>query len=186
MNPRALLLPSLFAVAAVLAFLQTGCAHSDPSRFYLLTPTVAPASGTGEGTVGLRVHPLPDYLRRPELATRTSPHEVSYDEFSRWAEPLDRALPEILAADLGHALGQAMVPLYPWSSARPPTRIIQVRIERFDADAGGTVTLAATVGIGDSWREENVTVKAAAPVTPSTVVAAQCQALGELAQRLAK
>jgi uncharacterized lipoprotein YmbA len=186
MKPRSLVLPSLLAFVAALAFLQTGCARSAPSRFYLLTPTIAPAAGEARERVGLRVDPLPEYLRRPELATRESPQEVSYDEFSRWAEPLDRSLPQILATNLAHALGQAMVPLYPWTTARLPDRIIHVRIERFDADADGTVTLVATVGVGEFWQNQTITAKAAAPVTASTIVAAQCQALAELAQRLAK
>jgi uncharacterized lipoprotein YmbA len=181
MNMRNVL---LLAALAIVPLFQTGCAHSDPARFYLLAPTVAPGASESASNVGLRVDPLPDYLRRPELATRTSPHEVSYDEFSRWAEPLDRSLPEVLATNLARALGQPMVPVYPFSLSRQPERIIHVRIERFDADADGTVTLAACFCVQDTWAQETFTVKATSP-TPDAIVAAQCQALGRLAQRLA-
>ena len=170
---------------ALLILTQGGCARSDAARFYLLTPT-APAAPTTSpsGQVGLQVERLPDYLRRPELATRRGPHEVTYDEFHRWASPLDESLPLVLARNLARIKGVPLVPLYPWSAAAKPERVIHVRILRFDADATGKVILTACVGIDGNWREEAIDVQAPSN-QPNDIVPAQSEALAELARRIA-
>lgn len=173
----------LAALAAV-ALCLLGCARSAPARFYLLEPVLEAAAVPQPGTCGLRVDPLPDYLRRPVLATRTGPHEVAYHEYQRWAEHLDQALPAVLAENLARALGQTRVWLYPWDTTTPPGRVIRVRIERFDADPAGRVTLLVLSAEKDVWRRHTITT-AARSDAPADRVAAQSQALAELATRLA-
>jgi len=164
-----------------------GCAtRSAPTHFYLLSATLPPVTAAPAKTnVGLWVDPLPEYLRRPELAVRSGPNEVVYHDFQHWAEPLDRAVPTILAQDLARALGQSAIWLYPWTSATPPTRVFHVRIDRFDAAPSGAVTLTASVATGDTWQEHTVTAQADSP-TPASIVAAQSQALAQLAQAMAQ
>jgi len=186
MNTRHLV-PCFVAVGslALLVLTQVGCARSDAARFYLLTPTVPAAPKTStSGQLGLQIERLPDYLRRPELATRRSPHEVVYDEFHRWASPLDESLPEVLARNLARLKEVARIPLYPWSAAAKPERVIHVRIVRFDADVTGKVILTACVGLDGNWREE--TIEQQAPSNdPGDIVPAQSKALAELARRIA-
>ena len=170
-------------VAATLA--QLGCARTDPARFYLLAPVAPVGAATAAGSpLGLRVSSLPDYLRRPELATRRSPHEVEYDSFSRWAEPLEESVPAVLAANLARVRGVPRVPLYPWTTGAPPERVANVRIVRFDASPEGAVVLEADVGIGGEWRVESVAEQASS-ARAEAVVAAQSAALAELARRIA-
>jgi uncharacterized lipoprotein YmbA len=175
-------LPYLACVALAVA---GGCARSAPARFYMLSPVQHAAATAASPVVGLHVDTLPEYLRRPELAVRASANEVRYDEFSRWAEPLERALPRVLAADLAMALGQPMVPLYPWDLAKRPERILTVCIERFDADSAGQVTLVANTSVGDGWEKTTIRVAAASPAA-ADVVAAQSEALDQFAKQLAK
>lgn len=171
---------------AVVALWQTGCARSAPSHFYVLSTMLPPpATVSPEVRVGLWVDPLPDYLRHPELVTRHGPNEVAYHDFQRWAEPLDVAVPTILAQNLARALGQPTVLLYPWTAATPPSRIYHVQIERFEADPAGTVTLVADVAVGDTWHQHTITCQAES-AAPGDVVAALSQALAQLAQRMAK
>ena len=179
--------PCFLAVGslALLILSQVGCARSDAARFYLLTPTVPAAPKTStSGQLGLQIERLPDYLRRPELATRRSPHEVVYDEFHRWASPLDESLPEALAQNLARIKGVPLIPLYPWSAAAKPERVIHVRIVRFDADATGKVILTACVGIDGNWREETIDLLAPSN-QPDDIVPTQSKALAELARRMA-
>lgn len=176
---------ALLAVLALPVFWQSGCARSAPARFYLLEAILEPAAPSGEGSLGLRVDPLPDHLRRAELATRVGPHEIAYRDFHRWAEPLDQALPGVLAENLARATGQAKVWLHPWTVAPPPTRQIRVRIERFDADPLGRVVLVADSVEDGIWQRHRLEVEADSPASEA-VVAAKSQALAELAARLAK
>ncbi|MDX9981776.1 MAG: PqiC family protein [Lentisphaeria bacterium] len=181
MTPAALCRLAALALAGLCLF---GCARSAPARFYLLEPVLEAAAVPQPGTCGLRVDPLPDYLRHPMLATRIGPHEVTYHEYQRWAEHLDQALPAVLAENLARALGQTKVWLYPWDTTTPPGRVIRVRIERLDADPAGRVTLLALAAEKDVWQRHAVTVDARSD-DPADLVAAQSRALAELASRLA-
>jgi uncharacterized protein len=74
---------------------MAGCASTQPSRFYVLTdlasvesPPQVTTAGQGPA-VGVGPVTLPKYLDRPQIATRAGRHELAYDEFERWAEPLD-------------------------------------------------------------------------------------------------
>lgn len=179
--------PATFCRLAALAAVALGlfgCARSATSRFYLLEAVLEPAANPRHGTCGLRVEPLPDYLRRPVLATRIGPHEVTYHEYQRWAEHLDQALPAVLAENFARALGQTKVWLYPWATTTPPERVVRVRIERFDADPAGRVTLLAIAAEQGVWQRHAISVQARSD-DPADLVAAQSQALAELASRLA-
>lgn len=168
------------------ALWQTGCVRSAPTHFYLLNAALPPvATAPAKSNVGLWVDPLPEYLRRPELLVRSGPNQVTYHDFQHWAEPLDQALPAILAQDLARALGQPAVWLYPWTSPTPPTRVFHVRVDRFDADPTGLVTLMASVATADTWQQHTITCQAESP-TPASIVAAQSQALAQLAQAMAQ
>ena len=107
-----------------------------------------------------------------------------YDEFHRWASPLDEALPQVLAQNLARIKGLPMIPLYPWSAAAKPERVIDVRVLRFDADATGKVILTACLGVDGNWREESIKVQAESN-KPVHIVPAQSEALAELARRIA-
>jgi uncharacterized lipoprotein YmbA len=184
MKPATLRRVAVWSVLTVSVLWLSGCARSAPSRFYLLEPVAEPAAAAPAGTCGLRVDPLPDYLCRPMLATRLGPNEVNYLEYHRWAEHLDEALPTILAEDLARVLGQPKVWLYPWDTASRPERIIQVRIVRLDADLDSRVTLRAVTGEKEVWQQHVITVQAPSD-DPADLVAAQSQALAELASRIA-
>ncbi len=79
---------------------------------------------------------LPVYLDNPHIATRTANHEIVYAPFSRWAEPLDLAVTNALAANLAALLGSHSVFAYPENSpeAKYSVRIGLTRFERTDRD----------------------------------------------------
>lgn len=86
----------------LLALALIGCGTSPPSRYFHLEPMELAAGSKAVDAKRLAVGPLhfPEYLDRPQIVTRTDSAQMSIDEYSRWAEPLDKAAPRIIAANL--------------------------------------------------------------------------------------
>lgn len=91
-------------------FLLAGCASSPASRHFTL----------GEGQSGdipqgltpsivITHTSLPALIDRPQLVIRRSDNRVSIDEQQRWAEPLRRDIPRVLADELGRQLDSSRV-----------------------------------------------------------------------------
>ena len=136
-----------------LAAILPGCASSPPAQFYTLSGTAAPGfSPAAQSEVRVVVGPatVPPSVDRPQLVLRTSENRVSIVEQARWAEPLARAIPDVIAADLGQQLGSRAVLAYPQS---PEAFDCQVFLEvlRFDS----VLNEAATVEVAWTLRPSN-------------------------------
>ncbi len=99
---------TVLALGAVLA----GCSvipqpTADPTRYYLLSsPADAAPAAAPHGTlhIGIRAVEVPSYLRNTRsMVVRRSSNEIRYEDFARWAEPIEagiqRTLRERLLAD---------------------------------------------------------------------------------------
>jgi hypothetical protein len=187
-------------VACLLAVtLLTGCAASEPARFYTLAPQApeptmaAPGpAGEGAGAVGLSPVAMPRYLDRPQLVTRTDANTLELSEFDKWAEPLADMIGRTLAEDLARRLPDRRVFLLPVRQAVPIDRVVDVQIVRFDADPAGTVALDAHwqvfAGAGRSLlaaRKSAVRETATGP-GKSAAVAAMSRALSRLSAEVAR
>ena len=96
-------------MAAVLAFslmMLSGCARTQPSRFYILHPIasselVVIAPHTSEG-MALEIGPIeiPEHLDRPQIVTRTGENEFQLNEFNQWVESLKYSISQILIENL--------------------------------------------------------------------------------------
>jgi uncharacterized lipoprotein YmbA len=93
--------------------------------------------------VGLGPIALPGYLRRSELVSRAGTRLVP-SETDRWAEPLERAVERVLAADLRHALGVGPIVPYPWYATERPDVQVEIAFSRFERDESGSVVADAT------------------------------------------
>jgi hypothetical protein len=76
-------------------------AKVDPTRQYVLTgPASTDLAATklaGKYQIGIRAIELPGYLRNHrDIAVRAGANEVSFQEFSRWAEPLESGIDRVL------------------------------------------------------------------------------------------
>jgi uncharacterized lipoprotein YmbA len=99
------ILPCILLAAGLCA-----CAGSPPVRYFSLDdgrPT-AFTSPTGV-SVGIVHVDLPEVIDRPQLVLRSAGHRLQLSERDRWAEPLRRQVPRLLARDLGVALDSARV-----------------------------------------------------------------------------
>jgi uncharacterized lipoprotein YmbA len=70
---------------------------------------------------------LPKYGDRPQMVTRTSPYELNFAEFDRWAEPLEVDVLCAMAEARSRQIPTDRIALFPW---RPGTLIdYQVRVD---------------------------------------------------------
>jgi len=141
--------------------LTGGCASSPPVDYYQLRALEVRSAVALEGAPILAVGPvtLPDYLARAQMVTRGEGTRLVVDEFNRWAEPLERAVPRVLIANLTElAPGVVAVP-FSNRAVRPGLRLFAT-ISRFDADAQGSAALIVQWGIN--------TAEGAARLQPQT------------------
>ncbi len=169
----------------------------DNTKFFVLTSTAnasagsatpaAAASATSTLVIGVGPIKFPQYLRRPEIVTRTSPSEVELSNTDRWAEPLDNAFARVLSENLSQLLGTQQVVTFPWYNSSQIDYAVQVNVMRFESDLKSTPELKAQWSIRDAHsgkvlaaRESDIT--GAADPSPS---AGLSQALGGLSQEIA-
>jgi uncharacterized protein len=125
------LLQVVGAVLCASLTLLTGCLGlQQPSRFYILN-TSPSAERTSPGVpgesgpaIGLGPLTLPKYVERPQIVTRTSPYELHFAEFERWAEPLEVNVLRAMTEDLSRQIPTDRVALFPW----PPGTLIDYQV----------------------------------------------------------
>lgn len=125
-------------LGALLSLAPAGCSIlpkpvEDPTRYYLLgnapgadNPTVAPK---GNLHVGIRAVDLPVYLRSTRtIVVRNGANEVRYQDYARWAEPLDLAVQRTIRDRLqfNEAVANAEIP--PFSTSVHRDFDISVRV----------------------------------------------------------
>jgi len=168
------------------AVLLGACSGTVDNRYYLLSavpPSDTPAAG-GKTIVVSSVH-LPGVLDRPELVVRTGAETVDILEFDRWAEPLDKMVPHVLAQDLSFRLSASV--------AGKDESHLHVVIDEFMTDQGSGARL-----VGKWWMQEQDQAPTARQehrftlTTPTSgsqgrqVAAALSTLLGQLADDIAR
>lgn len=127
-----------------IGFLLSACGSAPENRYYALSTNAGrPIVETKPGahrSITLTDVTIPDMLDRPQIVLISGPNSVDVREFDRWAEPLGSMIRRSLAADLAGRLGPAGV-LPP---GVPVDARIFVSVDRLEADAQGSVTLAGT------------------------------------------
>lgn len=112
------LLVGLLSIAGLCA-----CSTTPQPVFYTLDNGAANVIQSGmTPSVVLTQTTLPELIDRPQLIVRTGKNQVRISEQHRWAEPLRREIPRILANDLGKLLRSSRVVAIP------------IDAQRFDAD----------------------------------------------------
>lgn len=90
--------------------LLAGCAASPSPRHFSLGDGQAGARPQGlTPSIVITQTTLPELIDRPQLVIRRSDNRVSIDEQHRWAEPLRRDIPRVLADELGRQLDSSRV-----------------------------------------------------------------------------
>ena len=186
--------PIITILMTGLCLLLAGCGVTPPAKFYILTPveeigTAAP--GAPGPALGIGPVSFPAYLDRPEIVQRSGDNQLHLAGSHRWGEPLKTTFSRTLAENLSIMLPTERVTLYPWPRSAGIDYQVSVDVTRFDADAGGTVVLAASWELSRSAdgtvlsrQKANYTEAAGGPDYPA-IVAAQSRALERLSRDIA-
>ena len=120
-----------------------GCGSSPPVRYYALEPL--PPGDTKESTtssVGVGPIKFPEYLKRPQIVSRSTSSEITIAEFDRWVEAVDIAMPRIVAMNLDVLLESVLVITFPFGGGLVDVdyRVVG-QVARFDVDQTGQAVL---------------------------------------------
>jgi len=182
------------ALVGILLVLMAGCASTEPSKFYTLTPMpgsdagVLSETGTQNLCVGVGPITIPDYLDRQQIVTSSKQNEIKLSEFHRWAGSLSDNFARVLSENLSVQLSTDRVFLFPWRGPMPIDYQIGVEVIQFDGELGGNASLIARWGIFNVKEEKVVLIKkssfseAAGAQGYEALVAAQSRAIGLLSR----
>lgn len=178
----ALLLAACLALAA--------CASPNPD-FFTLAAVPGARSTSDIKSLELRRIGLAGYLDRSEIVRATTPYRLHMSDTERWGEPLGQMVTRVLTEDLVERLPNAAVFSESGAISTQPDEVLEVDVQRFDADASGQVVLLAQVAVRHDRsgapaiaRTVRLTVTPAGPDTPA-LVAAMSQTLGQFADSIA-
>lgn len=142
--------------ALFICSLSTGCSplapQPDHSKYFVLSPltdgetsTAAPigAKGTSNLTIGIGPIEFPDYLKRPEVVTRTSANQLDLSAERRWGEPLDKDFARIFAENISRLLKTQQIERYPWPVRTHVDYQIMIDVQRFETTSDGQSELVA-------------------------------------------
>ena len=187
-----------WVIMAAFGMIFFGCAGtSKPSNFYLLRPLPASedslTTAGGKDALSLLVGPitLPAYLDRTQIITLFGNNELTMDEFSRWAEPLQDNFYRVLVENLSQLLNTPRVYAYDRRGPAPADFQIIIDITRFDSNVKGDAYLTAFWTVagkdGDSHKIERKSVfRATAPTADlKGMVTAQNRLLTKFSREIA-
>lgn len=128
--------------------LVSGCAllggpNVAPTEFFVLNTPVAARGGPTSLSIGLGPLSFPDYLARPQMATRQDANHITYSETNRWAEPLKQNFARVLAGDLIQLTGAERVEIFPWYNTQHFDFTVDIAVARFEQQAHGEAQLVA-------------------------------------------
>jgi uncharacterized lipoprotein YmbA len=173
------------------AALLAACGSSPNPIFFTLSEVPGPTLPGGPRTVQLRRIGLAGYLDRPAIVLSTQEYRVQLAGDDRWSEPLGGLIQRVLSQDLSQRLPACTVFVDGGAITTDPAAVVEVDLQRFDANSTGAVVLAAEIAVrpGDSHIATAVrTLRLnVTPATSSTAdfAAALSSALGQLADVVA-
>ncbi len=119
------------------------CGMSPTARFYTLDAVAVP-DGAPAASYSIAVGPVtvPAAVDRAQLVVQTAPNRVDFDEFNRWAAPLDDGIAAAVAQDLGTLLGTPNVVAGAYPPINPAYRV-RIDVQRFESTPGREVLVDA-------------------------------------------
>ena len=167
------------------------CARSPDPALFTLAAVPGEARPGGPKTVELRRPGLAGYLDRPEIVRATGPYRADLSGGARWAEPFGDMLGRVLAEDLTQRLPGSTVFTEAGGLSADGDAVVEIDVQRFDADAEGRVTLLAQAAVrrpGSRRVGQTRAVRLNVPARPTAtadIVAAMSATLGQLADAVA-
>lgn len=132
--------------AIILLVLICGCSSlrpvKDQTRYFVLSPAEKQSPDKSD-RIGIAHIELPEYLRKREIAWRSGDEEIHYASTLQWAEPLDKMIARVLAANMRAVLA----PNYRRGEVEAE---ISVSFSHFETDESGETTIEANWTIRNS------------------------------------
>ena len=184
----------LIALVILAALSLTGCGTSEKARFYTLSAMQAPVRKAPlDISVKIAMVNMAGYIDRPQIVTRMSPNEVSINEFDRWAEPLNNAIPRLVAENLSLLLGSPKVAtITSWQGMVAPDYTVNFEVIRFDGNVGGDISLSYMYTILDKQGKKLFEAKRSVLTEPTggpgyeAMVAAGSRAIAAMSREIAE
>ena len=192
-----MMIPIKKSLFGILLILLAGCASTEPSRFYTLTPMpgsdakILSQAESQDVSIGVGPVRMPDYLDRQQIVTTSNQNKIKMSEFDRWAGSLKDSFTRVLSENLSVLLSTDHVFLFPWRGAITVDYHIGVDVIQFDGELGGNASLIARWGIFSPKEKKVLLVKKSSFTEPvnekgyEALVAAQSQALMNLSRDMA-
>ena len=177
------------AIPCILVALAAGCASS-PSRFYTLSATVAPVTATSKVSVAVGPVTVPAAVDQPQIVVSTGANQVMFDEFNRWASPLQDNIARVVAENLVAALGTPRVTLFPQTLNSDADFRVVIEVRNFDSTPGKSAALDAvwTVRRTKDGKSETGRTSVREPVQEASyeaLAAAHSRAVARMSQDIA-
>lgn len=139
----------------------TGCSHTEPSRYYILSPIKDTTSLTSSDfetkhIIGVGPIKFPDYLARSQIIRFSGKNEILVDEYNRWAEPIEQSFTRVLRTNLTRLLPSSYAIGYPWERALKVRFQVMLDIHQFEIESDGTVSLNAHWTIFNVSKKKNI------------------------------
>jgi hypothetical protein len=134
---------------------------------------------------------MPDLLQRPQIATRTNDHQISFSDFHKWAGTLADETKRVLVVNLNGLLANNRAAVTTDDMAIDPVYRVVVNINRFGGLPGGSVWLNAVWTLKEQKGKMAMAVNQSVIEEPvggqgySDLVNAQSRAIGQLSREIA-
>ena len=86
---------------------------------------------------------VPAAIDQPQIVVNTGPNQVTFDEFNRWASPLQDNIARVVAENLVAILGTPRVTLFPLTLDANPDFRVQIGVRNFESVTGKSASLDA-------------------------------------------
>lgn len=140
---------SLILILIGIFLTLSGCASTEPSRFYTLSTLSDEkrphndSPGIGRISVGIDPIEIPDSLNRPQIVTRSGLNELKLAEYDRWAGSLSENITMTVRENLSLLLATDSVFAYPWNFPSQVDYKVAIKIVRLESVPGDHVVLKA-------------------------------------------
>ena len=162
MTMRGLLISILFCMSTIML---TGCATSQPTRFFVLNALEHPLKESPQScqhdrifTLGINPINLPRYLDRPQIMTKVNENEFKLSELNVWAEPLKDMLTRVIAHNLNSVPCSDIV-IMPKAGTKQIIYRLSADVIRLDGTLGGQALLNVQWSIIDEQSQRVLIAK---------------------------
>jgi uncharacterized lipoprotein YmbA len=192
---------TIFRIACCCALIAlAGCGVTGPSpktNFYMLSVEAEPARSENAAArpagapvrVSVSRVAIPGIVDRPQIVARVASNNVEIFDFHRWAEPLQEAIPRVIAGDLSAQLGSGYSVAAGVMPGLPPDLRISVDVQRFEAVMGTGVTVDALWSVrpatGEARTGRSVIEERVPEGGHAGIAAAYSRALASVAREIA-